>query len=860
MTRRTALVCLTALFFVVPAWAQSTCNLQINVSCPTLRSGQGGVCTAVTTNIGTNVCSGEYITGFFIELPPSVVQLSGYDSGIGLTDCFDSSITGADSEPFVICFGAAALAPGGKFTSRVTVTATAQAPSEIPLIGITAVYDSTFEQELAFVYAFANATLPTCTPTLSSPPVTESGVDYVVSWSEVSDLSATFTLEESTSPNFDANLVSQTVSGRSKTFKHFVTTGTTYYYRVRANSCAGGTPSFSATASTVVQGPPPPQSKTFDTIVPFGSTSKISFNVFIPGPTGAKAMDSTTYTASTDKSYLSVSPSSGTLPPSGTTVTVTADPKDLPPGANTGTVNVATALGTKSAVPVSVSLVTPVSSGGKSQPPGNALIIPIVTHVNGVAGPFLSDVRMTNANSGPVTYQVTFTPTRTNGTQSGKITTVTVESGRTIALNDIVKDFFGIGATASPSDAGAGTLEIRPQNSSSNLTYASSRTYASTVAGTFGQFIAAVPFTQFASRVSSVPLPGGATPSAILSLQQVAQSSKFRTNLGIVEGSGAPATGTISVYDDLGTRLASVPFSLQPGEHRQMNSFIAAPPPDGAGLQSLEDGRIEINLESPTGAVTAYASVLDNKTTDPFAVMPVQVQNVSAKSYVLPGMAEFTSSFSNFHSDIRIFNGGTTSANVTVTYYPQGAADKPVTSAPFTIGANQVRRIDNVIPTLFNLASGAGSLVVSTAANSSLVATGSTYSINATGGTFGQFIPGVSSAQGIGLGDKPLQILQLEESVNFRSNVGLVEVSGKDVSGRLTLVLPDSTTSPVLPFTLKPFEFVQYGKLIQSMLGPTAVAYNARVIVEVTGGSGRLAAYGSIVDNATSDPTYVPAQ
>jgi hypothetical protein len=814
----------------------------------------------VTTNVGTNVCTGEYITGFFIELPPSVVQLSSYDSGIGLTDCFDSSIAGADSEPFVICFGSAALAPGGKFTSRVTVTATAQAPPEIPLIGITAVYDSTFEQELAFVYAFANATLPTCTPTLSAPPVTESGVDYVVSWSEVSDPSATFTLEESTSPNFDANLVSQPVSGRSRTFKHFVTTGTTYYYRVRANSCAGGTPSFSATASTVVQGPPPPQSKTFDTIVPFGSTSKISFNVFIPGPSSAKAMDGTTYTASTDKSYLSVSPSSGTLPPGGTTVTVTADPKDLPPGANTGTVNVTTALGTKSSVPVSVSLVTPVASGGKSQPPGNALIIPIVTHVNGVAGPFLSDVRLTNANNGPVTYQVTFTPTRSNGTQSGKITTVSVDGGRTIALNDIVKDFFGIGATSSPTDAGAGTLEIRPQNNSSNLTYASSRTYASTLAGTFGQFIAAVPFTQFASRVSSVPLPGGAAPSTILSLQQIAQSSKFRTNLGIVEGSGAPASGKINVYDDLGTRLASVPFSLQPGEHRQMNSFLVAPPPEGAGLQSLDDGRIEISVESPTGAVTAYASVLDNKTTDPFAVMPVQVQTVRATNYVLPGMAEFTSPFSNFHSDIRIFNGGTTSANVTVTYYPQGAADKPVTSAPFTIGANQVRKIDNVIPSLFNLASGGGSLVVSTTAPSTLVATGSTYSINPTGGTFGQFIPGVSSAEGIGLGEKPLQILQLEESVNFRSNVGLVEVSGKEVSGRLTLVLPDSTTSPVLPFTLKPFEFTQYGKLIQQMLGPTAVAYNARVIVEVTGGAGRIAAYGSIVDNATSDPTYVPAQ
>ena len=36
--------------------------------------------------------------------------------------------------------------------------------------------------------------------------------------------------------------------------------------------------------------------------------------------------------------------------------------------------------------------------------------------------------------------------------------------------------------------------------------------------------------------------------------------------------------------------------------------------------------------------------------------------------------------------------------------------------------------------------------------------------------------------------------------------------------------------------------------------------YNARIIVRVTSGSGRVTAYGSVVDNLTSDPTYVPAQ
>jgi hypothetical protein len=35
---------------------------------------------------------------------------------------------------------------------------------------------------------------------------------------------------------------------------------------------------------------------------------------------------------------------------------------------------------------------------------------------------------------------------------------------------------------------------------------------------------------------------------------------------------------------------------------------------------------------------------------------------------------------------------------------------------------------------------------------------------------------------------------------------------------------------------------------------------SARMIVEVTSGAGRVTAYGSVIDNRTQDPTYVPAQ
>ncbi|HYC62231.1 MAG TPA: hypothetical protein VEK79_21955, partial [Thermoanaerobaculia bacterium] len=332
---------------------------------------------------------------------------------------------------------------------------------------------------------------------------------------------------------------------------------------------------------------------------------------------------------------------------------------------------------------------------------------------------------------------------------------------------------------------------------------------------------------------------------------------KFRTNLGIVEGAGEPASGKIRIYDTVGTMLKEVPFSLLPGEHRQMNRFIQL----DAGIPTLENGRIEIEVESPTGAVTAYASVLDNVTTDPLAVMPVDASKITAARYVVPGIADLPGGLQNFHSDLRLYNGGTTDVPITLTFHPgNGFAGfgTPVTAEPRTIRAGEVLVLDDVLPTLFNKSGTGGSILITTPGSSSLVATGRTYTSVANNGTFGQFIPGVTPEEGVGAGERSLQILQLEESDQFRSNVGLSELTGNSATVRLSLSLPDSKVTASTEVTLAPNEFRQLRPIL--LLNPGRQTYNARLTVEVISGSGRVTAYGSVIDNESKDPTYVPAQ
>ncbi|HVS31861.1 MAG TPA: hypothetical protein VMS98_10425, partial [Thermoanaerobaculia bacterium] len=494
----------------------------------------------------------------------------------------------------------------------------------------------------------------------------------------------------------------------------------------------------------------------------------------------------------------------------------------------------------------------------RSAPPPNALIIPVVTHVNGVAGPFLSDVRLTNATSGPVKYQIGLTPTRTDATTSSKVTAVTVGTQETVALNDIVKNFFGFGATGALSDIGFGSLEIRPLASGSSPTFASSRTYASTLRGTFGQFVAAVPFANFATRRPPIVIPG-APPAAArptkLSLQQVAQSVRFRTNFGIAEGAGEPASGVIRIFNAAGTLLQTRPFTLLPGEQQQINSFIA-----DSGVPTLEDGRIEVEITSETGAVTAYASVLDNLTTDPLAVAPVNVAAISSTRYILPGVADLNNGANNFHSDVRIYNGGGGDVVANLTYYPISNPGGAVQGQPVVIRSGEVKAFDNMLPAFFNVRDGAGSLVVTTASPSSLVVTGRTYTDVEGGGTYGQFIPGITSEEGLGTGDRALEVLQIEQTDQFRSNLGLVELTGNPVTVRVTLHVPDSKATPSIEIPLAANEFRQEGRIVERFMGGGSQTYNVRVSVQVVSGTGRVAAYSSVIDNRSLDPTYVPAQ
>jgi uncharacterized repeat protein (TIGR01451 family) len=683
------------------------------------------------------------------------------------------------------------------------------------------------------------------TPIPSVVGLSMTGQTYAVSWT-ATEGTTQYELQESLDATFSAPTSTLTAS-TTVSFTKNVQTATAFFYRVRAlQGCSPIVGLFSATAPVVIVPISSLGSTGPNIVVPAGSTQPVTFPLQVPGLPGG----STSFVATVDKPWLAVTPTQGIMPPEGLTFTISADPSSLQNGTWTGTVIIifgSTSVNArthaedtaKTSIPVSISLVTPVSPGTQSSPASSAVVIPSVGHLAGLGSQWQSDIRIANITALSKKVQLTFNQGSASSS-AVKQTTLSIDAGATTALDDIVRNWFGVGAlgdssngvlTVQPLDAGG-----KPDTSIVKATVASSRTFNASAVGTLGQFIPAVPIPSFISTAVG--------SNTILALQQIAQSDTFRTNLGIVEATGKSASALVSVFDGAGSRLLDLPLTIAAGEQRQLNSFLA-----DKGI-TLNNGHIEVQATGGDGKLTAYASVIDSRTTDPLLVSGVPIGGAGATRFVIPGVASLDTG-ATWRSDVRIFNGGNTPQTATLTLFPTGNPSASVASS-VTIQPGEVKALDDIV----HLTNAGGALHVTTAVSAPLIVTARTYDQTSTG-TLGQFLQAVTPADAVGVSDRSLQLLQMEDSPRYRTNLGLAEVTGKAVTAEVTVILPDSKVAPKVQIPLGAFEYRQFPIISSLGLGNT---YNARISVKVIDGQGKVTAYGSVIDQKTQDPTFVPAQ
>ncbi len=208
----------------------------------------------------------------------------------------------------------------------------------------------------------------------------------------------------------------------------------------------------------------------------------------------------------------------------------------------------------------------------------------------------------------------------------------------------------------------------------------------------------------------------------------------------------------------------------------------------------------------------------------------------------------------NWRSDLEIHNPGGSQAAFSVALMERDTSNPSPRTKAFTLEAGHSSRLVDVLGSAFQF-SGAAALRL-TPTSGRLMVTSRTYN-DQPQGTYGQFIPGVPQGDAMLEGEVAL-LLGLAESSQYRTNLGLVNVSATPVTVVVEMYLDDGTRLGTESWSLKAYEFRQIDRVFTTVTPTTVVG--GFLLATTASEGGRFFAYASVVDNRTGDPVYIPAQ
>jgi hypothetical protein len=177
-------------------------------------------------------------------------------------------------------------------------------------------------------------------------------------------------------------------------------------------------------------------------------------------------------------------------------------------------------------------------------------------------------------------------------------------------------------------------------------------------------------------------------------------------------------------------------------------------------------------------------------------------------------------------------------------------------SAPvyLTLGARETLSIADVVKTKFGLSSGSGAIVIELSEKDvrSLAVTSRTFNASAAG-EFGQDIPSYVVTANPAAGDI-ITLAAPSNASTARFNFGLYAATSATV--KWELVRADGTVAASKDTHYAAGQHVQYNSGIESFLSATAQNSDT-VYARVS--NGNVIAYGSAINNASGDPSFVPA-
>jgi PKD repeat protein len=470
--------------------------------------------------------------------------------------------------------------------------------------------------------------------------------------------------------------------------------------------------------------------------------------------------------------------------------------------------------------------------------PEHRFLLPVVTHAPGQnSSVWRTDVQVFNSDpnvsaANPLVLKVSF---------KGQERQINVTSS-TYIDEDFLRHF------TNGNDSGAAVVSVQSDYRPQIWT----RTYNKASNGTFGQFIPAISLDD---STSATALP---TTETFLYLPGLRSSTRYRTNVGLVNPMPSSLTVTITAYDDEARIINSVNRTVGSFELVQFNVVDAIT----SGIPASKPYTIRVTVPANNWMI-AYGSMIDMASNDPTYISAISDSELSAPDYgdlIVPGVGRT----GLWRSDVTIFNPGTTIDDeiiVDLAYYDATGAVRGE-AKNVKIRPRQLLQLNDLLQAGIltpQPAAGTGVLRVRTTSGWTTkypLAYSRTYNDNGAV-TFGQGIPSFAAARANVKANQPAIIPAVRhDSGNngYYTNLGLVNLTDKAVRVKVTLLREDTgANGGEITYDLNPYAS-QIGQIFPTFPGATRGTLKIEIV-----GNGSVWAFASTVDKTTTDPEYIAA-
>lgn len=210
-----------------------------------------------------------------------------------------------------------------------------------------------------------------------------------------------------------------------------------------------------------------------------------------------------------------------------------------------------------------------------------------------------------------------------------------------------------------------------------------------------------------------------------------------------------------------------------------------------------------------------------------------------------------------WRTNLAVVNRNTVPLEVSLTFLPYAGGGETVVRR-VTIPVHGTVEWEDVLVSLFGFSAAAsikGSVDIVSSAPLNITAR--TYN-QTSQGTFGQYYPAVAAGGGYGSGTAVF-IPQLKKNAAFRSNVGVLNVGDDTASVEVRIFDPlGRQVGATVQRDVPAGRYWQWDDVMGSRYASTGDMNSAYAVVKALTPGARVWSYGSIVDNATGDPTTVP--